>query len=93
MTIIARHLVISGHVQGVFFRAWTVETAKKLGLGGWVRNRANGDVEALVEGEEAAVLRFLDQARTGPPAARVDHVHIVECAPEAIRGFGKRATA
>lgn len=51
MPLVARHLMIHGRVQGVWYRAWAVETARQLGLAGWVRNRSNGCVEALVEGE------------------------------------------
>ena len=73
---VARHLRIHGRVQGVFYRGWAVETARGLGLTGWVRNRRDGTVEAVVQGEEAAVQRFVELARSGPPAARVEGVEI-----------------
>lgn len=75
---------ISGHVQGVWYRAWTKKKAEKLGLSGWVRNRADGSVEAVFAGPEAAVDNMLDAARQGPPLARVKKVQTVVCdAPEA----------
>lgn len=93
MPVIARRLTIRGRVQGVFFRAWTVETATGLGLLGWVRNRHNGDVEAVVQGEAEAVDHFLTPARNGPPAARVEAIEISEERPGAYTGFEQRATA
>ncbi len=92
MAVIARHLMVKGRVQGVWFRAWMVEVAGGLGLFGWVRNRANGDVEALVEGETEAVERFLEMAWTGPPAARVSHVEISDHPIENHVCFEQRAT-
>ena len=69
-------LTISGRVQGVGYRDWTVETARRLGLTGWVRNRVDGAVEALIVGDDQAVGRMIDACRRGPPAARVDNVDI-----------------
>jgi acylphosphatase len=92
MTVIARHLIIKGHVQGVFYRAWTVETAMALGLTGWVRNRMGGDVEALVQGDPAIVARFIEAAWRGPSAARVEHVDEREAEPVQIGGFSQRET-
>lgn len=65
---------IRGRVQGVWFRAWTVQTARGLGLAGWVRNRADGSVEALFSGPGADVQAMLAACRSGPPLARVDSV-------------------
>lgn len=81
MTTVARHLSIQGHVQGVFYRAWAVETARELRLVGWVRNRHNGTVEAIVQGAEPAVERFIALAKEGPPAAEVDRIEVREVGP------------
>lgn len=68
----ALRIVVSGRVQGVFFRSSTREQGERLGLAGWVRNRADGGVEALIQGPPAAVDVMLDWCRRGPPSARVD---------------------
>jgi acylphosphatase len=68
------HVYISGRVQGVFFRAVTQQTAKGFNLTGWVRNTADGRVEALFEGEEENVDKMLEWCHIGPPAARVKEV-------------------
>jgi len=72
------HVLISGRVQGVFFRAETLRTALSLGLAGWVLNREDGCVEALFEGEDESVDRMLAWCRQGPPHARVDRVDWTE---------------
>ncbi len=76
MAEIARHLSISGRVQGVFFRAWSREQADELGVRGWIHNRPDGHVEAHVEGEQARVEQMIDRLRGGPPDARVEKVRI-----------------
>ncbi|WP_245574439.1 acylphosphatase [Desulfovirgula thermocuniculi] len=73
-----RHVFISGKVQGVYFRVYTRDEAARLGLTGWVRNRRDGRVEAVFEGEESAVEEILAWCRKGPPASRVDKVEVVE---------------
>lgn len=92
MAEIARHLVITGRVQGVFYRNWTVQTASALGLTGWVRNRVDGSVEAVVEGDEEAVEQFIARARQGPPAARVSAIDIRPVGVEGMTSFHKRTT-
>ena len=72
------HLRVNGLVQGVFFRQTAKEEAQGLGLRGWVRNRRDGDVEAVVEGPNAAVDEFVDWCREGPPHARVASVQVEE---------------
>ena len=68
------HVYISGRVQGVFFRAETQRAAVGFNLTGWVRNLANGRVEALLEGEDESVDKMLTWCHIGPPAARVEEV-------------------
>lgn len=65
---------IRGRVQGVFFRAWTQQTARGLGLTGWVRNLPDGSVEFLAQGEVEPLQELLRLCRKGPPAARVETV-------------------
>jgi acylphosphatase len=69
-------LTIAGRVQGVGYREWAIATARQLGLVGWVRNRTDGSVEALVVGEEQAVGRMIDACRRGPALAQVDDIDI-----------------
>jgi acylphosphatase len=70
----ALHVLVSGRVQGVGFRMWSARQAEAVGLGGWVRNRRDGTVEALLCGSADTVDAWLAQIRTGPPMARVDTV-------------------
>jgi acylphosphatase len=76
--MITRHLLIEGHVQGVGYRAAMRAEAERLGLTGWVRNRADGSVEAIAEGPAETLERLIAWARIGPPAARVSAVRIAE---------------
>ena len=87
MAVIARHVRITGHVQGVFFRAWAVEQADGLGVTGWIRNCPDSRVEAHVEGEEAAVEQMIDRLRRGPPAARVEDLRTWDVEPCEFDGF------
>lgn len=75
------HLVISGRVQGVGFRAWTKQMAEERGLRGSVWNRSDGKVEVLAAGEETAIEEFLLKLHSGPPGSRVDSVQSVEESP------------
>ena len=70
------HLLISGHVQGVFFRQSTLIEAQGLGVKGWVRNLMDGRVEAVFEGEEHAVKMLVNYCRQGPPAAKVKYLDV-----------------
>ena len=67
-------MIIEGRVQGVGYRTWAASTMRLLGLAGWVRNREDRTVEAVIEGEVAAVETFERRCQQGPPAARVAHV-------------------
>ena len=88
--IIARRVTISGRVQGVFFRAWSREQAQRLGVAGWVRNRADGSVEAHVEGAEAAVEQLIDAMRQGPSGARVEALDWEAVTPSGAKSFEVR---
>lgn len=72
------HVLISGEVQGVGFRAWTATTARRFGLTGWVRNRRDGDVEAVFRGAEGEVAAMLAACLQGPLSARVSRVREVD---------------
>ena len=86
-----RHLVITGRVQGVCYRASMAQEAVRLGVTGWVRNRADGSVEAMVAGSAEQVAAIMHWARRGPPAAQVEHV-AVELGSGVFSGFGQRAS-
>ena len=78
MAEIARHVRLTGRVQGVFFRAWAQEQARALGVTGWVRNCQDGRVEAHVEGDEQAVEQIIEKMRSGPPSAQVEDLRVWE---------------
>ena len=87
-------LTISGRVQGVGFRDWTITTARRLGLSGWVRNRIDGAVEVLIVGDDNAVGEMIDACRRGPPMARVDNVDIEPVDLDVLpQGFTQLPTA
>ena len=88
----ARLVRIRGHVQGVGYRNALHARATALGLFGWVRNRSDGSVEALVAGPPAAVEAILEWARRGPPAARVSLVDWTPAEAPAKTGFHREAT-
>ena len=71
------HLLVSGRVQGVYFRESTRLEAQSLGVYGWVRNLIDGRVEAVFEGEEHAVKTLVNYCRNGPPAARVNNLEVI----------------
>jgi acylphosphatase len=88
-----KKLLIHGRVQGVFYRGWSAETARALGLRGWVRNRRDGSVEMLLAGDESVVNRMIERCREGPPAARVERIDVEESTDEAPAGFESRPTS
>jgi acylphosphatase len=83
---------ITGRVQGVGFRAWTEQAAQRLGLSGWVRNRRDGSVEAVLAGETSEVDEMLTMCWQGPPAAKVDGVSVEDAPAPEGKGFEGRAT-
>jgi acylphosphatase len=91
--MIARHLIIAGHVQGVFFRGSVVAEARRRQLTGWVRNVHDGTVEILMQGAVEDVESLLQWCRRGPSAADVAGLTITEIAPDpALQTFEKRAS-
>jgi acylphosphatase len=87
---IRQRLVITGHVQGVFFRDSVREVAGNEGVSGWAVNRDDGAVEVVLEGAPEAVEAVVEFCRIGPVSARVDHVEVSEEAPEGLEGFETR---
>jgi acylphosphatase len=85
-----RRVVIQGHVQGVFFRETMRRRALSAGVTGWVRNVANGSVEAVFEGEREAVDQLVAFAREGPRGAHVDWVDVTSEEPEGLSAFDVR---
>jgi acylphosphatase len=79
--IIARRFRVRGRVQGVGFRMFVLDAATAEGLGGWVGNTADGDVEGRVEGDREAVDRFARQLARGPSRARVDRLDVEDDVP------------
>ena len=85
--MIRRRVAVRGHVQGVFFRETARRRALADGVAGWVRNRPDGTVEAVFEGEREAVERLVAFFREGPRGARVDWVDVVSEEIETLEGF------
>jgi acylphosphatase len=90
MALVGRHLRLTGLVQGVFFRAWAQGEARELAVSGWIRNCADGSVEAHLAGEEDAVGRMIERMSKGPSNARVDDITVEDAEPENIGRFELR---
>jgi len=88
--VVRLKVIVSGRVQGVWFRESCRREATAAGVGGWVANRADGTVHAVVEGEPAAVDRVLAWMRHGPPRAEVTGVVVTAEEPVGERGFTVR---
>ena len=84
-------LRIHGRVQGVGYRAWMAETARGLGLAGWVRNRRDGTVEALLIGGADVIETMVQRCQQGPPLARVERIERTE-SEEVVTGFAQLPT-
>jgi acylphosphatase len=87
--MVTRQIRIRGRVQGVGYRDYLRDEADRLGVTGWVRNRADGSVEAVVQGSAEAVERILSWARRGPPAARVAQLSAEAPAAEFDRPYAR----
>lgn len=81
------HVYVSGRVQGVGFRASTRREAARVGVDGWVKNLADGRVEAVFEGDDERVEAMVEFCETGPETARVDHLEVSYGEPEGVDGF------
>jgi acylphosphatase len=87
VVVIRARVVVHGIVQGVWFRESCRRVAQEQGVAGWVRNRADGDVEAVFEGEPQPVSVVVSWCRIGPPRADVTGIDVSEEAPQGLRGF------
>lgn len=85
-------VIVTGRVQGVWYRGWTVEQARVRQLDGWVRNRTDGSVEALFAGNGPDVDAMLDACWQGPPSAMVINVKVTETADPGLTGFEQHPT-
>ena len=85
--VVACRVVVTGWVQGVFFRATCARRARAAGVAGWIRNRADDSVEARFEGLAPAVAALVDWCRQGPPGAEVAGVEVVGDSPTGLEGF------
>jgi acylphosphatase len=90
VSAVARHVVVHGRVQGVFFRESTRRRADTAGVAGWVANRSDGTLEARFEGAEEDVAVLLGFVREGPSGAHVERVDVDEIEPEGLSGFSVR---
>jgi len=88
--VIRKRVVVTGEVQGVFFRDTCRRVAMSQGVAGWVRNLPDGSVEAVFEGSPAGVDRLVAWARSGPPQASVAHVDVYDESPAGVSGFAVR---
>jgi acylphosphatase len=92
MASIAVRLLIHGRVHGVGFRAWTAHEARRRKLRGWVRNRRDGSVEALIIGDAAAIESMIEACRAGPSLAQVSAIDSEPAQDEGVAGFEQRPT-
>jgi acylphosphatase len=86
------HVLIEGRVQGVYYRAWTQQSARELGLSGWVQNRRDGAVEAVFSGDPVCVDTMLRRCEDGPPDALVTNVTVISEGGSVPDGFSVRRT-
>lgn len=91
--VVAHRFLIQGHVQGVFFREWTVSKAREMGVSGWVRNLRDGRVEVYAIGDQSMLDQFAMHLHKGSPASIVENVQSDEAEIEAINGFTRRQTS
>jgi len=85
-----QRMMVSGKVQGVGYRNWTIWTANALGVTGWIRNVQDGRVEIMASGEDTALTALVEACRQGPQLARVDDVEVQAVGEVHVKGFNKR---
>ena len=85
-----QRMIVSGRVQGVGYRNWTIGKANALGVTGWVRNVQDGRVEIMASGEDTALTALVEACRQGPQLARVDDVEVQAVGETHLKGFNKR---
>ncbi len=87
MVIITKRCVISGHVQGVSYRASAYQKAREIGVGGWVKNLSNGTVECLIQGNKDQIAKMVRWLQTGPALSKVTGVQCYDEKPADLDGF------
>ena len=90
MPEVAKHVRVTGRVQGVFYRAWAQSQARELGVSGWIRNCRDGSVEAHLGGDEDCVERMIERMRKGPSNAQVDDLVAEDASAEGLGRFELR---
>lgn len=88
----SRRIIVTGCVQDVWFRGWTIDQAEALGLSGWVRNRRDSSVEILAEGPDEALAELVRRCQQGPSEAQVERVDVEEADEAVPPGFVQRPT-
>lgn len=88
----ALRLIIYGRVQGVFFRDWTIKVALNLGLNGWVRNRSDGTVEAMIVGDGCTLDKMVKECWVGPSKAKVENIELTKAMGIVKNGFEQKPT-
>ena len=90
MAELAKHVRVTGRVQGVFYRAWAQGQARELGVSGWIRNCPDGSVEAHLGGEEQCVARMIERMGRGPSNAVVEEISVEDTTAENLGRFELR---
>jgi acylphosphatase len=92
LAMVSKRIRITGRVQGVGYRAWTMSQASQYNIAGWVRNRSDGSVEAQLQGSEELIKAMIKDCYDGPLMAHVSNIEISDSSPESLSGFDYRAT-
>ncbi len=84
--MVSKHILVFGHVQGVGFRKYVQKAAQDLGAAGWTRNLMTGEVEILIQMDDASITSFLERVKKGPMLAKVDRLEVFEVDSKKIQG-------